>query len=498
VKIPALLVGLPLVLAGPAFAQAAALNPAALIAQYESSGNPTAQSSKSTASGLYGFVNGTWATYAPQAGVSLQQYPTAASAPASVQTAVFYADFNNNGFNDWTCPGCDPAATAAIQAAGGAGAFAQGSTNPADYASLNTAAGLQAYFAGNGTGTGATATTGMPGLSVATVDPSMPGAPTGTLPPVTSAPGALSLPFTWVYNQVIAVTQQEVSGDIGAAQVMVNHFLLPLAVLSLVVLLLRMLFGRYLIGHAAAWVAKLALVVPLVAAGSTLYTQFVVQPVFGLPQWWAQYVVPTGGQFTPASPAAIFDQVYAATAATEQKIWSEAHGLIDDIKVAVGEAAAKLLIILSLGALFIPFAVLTLLSDVLVVLGPVLIPFALFQRTAFLFWNWIWATATVLLSLFAIDIVLAMYSNVMNALVQSMSTTGTADNDMVSFWGAALVMVLLGFSAAYVPALVARIGTGVTVSMAAASYWMSAGPVRDAGMRVINAPSNLLRRWTGV
>jgi hypothetical protein len=498
VKIPALLVGLPLVLAGPAFAQAAALNPAALIAQYESSGNPTAQSSKSTASGLYGFVNGTWATYAPQAGVSLQQYPTAASAPASVQTAVFYADFNNNGFNDWTCPGCDPAATAAIQAAGGAGAFAQGSTNPADYASLNTAAGLQAYFAGNGTGTGATATTGMPGLSVATVDPSMPGAPTGTLPPVSSTPGALSLPFTWVYNQVIAVTQQEVSGDIGAVQGMVNHFLLPLAVLSLVVLLLRMLFGRYLIGHAAAWVARLALVVPLVAAGSTLYTQFVVQPVFGFPQWWAQYVVPTGGQFTPASPAAIFDQVYTAASATQQAIWNGTHGLISTVEVAISLLVAKVLMAVSLAVLFIPFAVLTLLSDVLVVIGPVLIPFVLFQRTAFLFWNWIWATATILLSLFVIDIVLVMYSNVMNALITAMAVTGTADNDLVSFWGAAIVMVLLGFSAAYVPALVARIGTGVSVSMAAASYWMSAGPVRDASMRVINAPSNLLRRWTGV
>jgi hypothetical protein len=493
VKILAALIAVPFALASPAFAQAAALNPAALIAQYESSGNPTAQSSKSTASGLYGFVNGTWATYAPQAGVSLQQYPTAASAPASVQTAVFYADFNNNGFNDWTCQGCDPAAAAAIQAAGGAGAFAQGSTNPAAYASLNTPTGLQAYFAGNGLGGTAITTVGTNGLSVSTVVPNTPG-----LPPVSSTPGALSLPFTWMYNQVIAATQQEVSSDIGAVQGMVNHYLLPLAALSLVVLLLRMLYGRYLIDHAAAWVAKLALVVPLVAAGSTLYTQFVVQPVFGFPQWWAQYIVPTGGQFTPASPAAIFDQVYTAASATQQAIWNGTHGLISTVEVAISLLVAKVLMAVSLAVLFIPFAVLTLLSDVLVVIGPVLIPFALFQRTAFLFWNWIWATATILLSLFVIDIVLAMYSNVMNALVTAMVVTGTADNDLVSFWGAALVMVLLGFSAVYVPALVGRIGTGVTVSMASASYYMSAGPVRDGVARVLTAPSNTIRRWTGI
>jgi type IV secretory pathway VirB6-like protein len=238
--------------------------------------------------------------------------------------------------------------------------------------------------------------------------------------------------------------------------------------------------------------------VPLVAAGSTLYTQFVVQPVFGFPQWWEQYIVPTGGQFTPSSPAAPFDKVYASTTATEQQIWSEAHGLITDIKVAVALDGAKLLIVLSLGALFVPFAVLVLLSEVLVVIGPVLIPFALFQRTAFLFWNWVWATATILLSLFVIDIVLAMYSNVMNALITALGVTGTADNDIVGFWSAALIMVLLGFSVVYVPALVARIGTGVTVSMASASYYMSAGPVRDGVTRVLNAPSNMIQRWTGI
>lgn len=91
-----------------------------------------------------------------------------------------------------------------------------------------------------------------------------------------------------------------------------------------------------------------------------------------------------------------------------------------------------------------------------------------------------------------------MYSNVMNALIAALAVTGTADNDLVSFWGAAIVMVLLGFSAAYVPALVSRIGTGVTVSMASASYYMSAGPVRDGVTRALNAPSNMIRRWTGI
>lgn len=479
-------------------ASSSGLSAAALIAHYESSGNPSAQSNQSTASGLYGFLNGTWSTYAPQAGVSLSQYPTAASAPASVQTAVFYADFNRNGFNDWTCQGCDPAAAAAIQAAGGAAAFATGSTNPADYASLNTPSGLQSYFAGNG----ASAVAGCEGVTCALpTTPTTTGTPMSggaTLPPFSSTPGQLSTPFTWFYNQVITATQQEVTSDIGAVQTMVGHYLLPLVTLAFVVLLIRMLFGRYLIDHAAAWVAKLAVIVPLVAAGSTLYTQFVVGPVFGFPQWWSQYITSTGGQFTTTSPATPFDQAYTSVASTEQAIWKETHGLINDVRNAIGLEASADLADLSLGAMFVPLVILTLLSDMLVIFGPVLIPFALFHRTAFLFWNWVWALATVLLSLFAIDIVLSMYMSVVGSLMQALSVTGTADNDAVGFWSAALIMVFFGLSVAYVPALLSRIGTGVSVSMASASYFMSAGPVRDAGARVLNAPSNLLRRWTGV
>lgn len=159
-------------------------NAAALIAHYESSGcvnnhNPLPGS---TASGCYGFTNGTWAEYAPQAGVSLQQYPTAASAPPSVQTAVFYKDFNQHGFSDWTCAGCDPAATAAIQAAGGTSAFAQGSANPADYTALNTTSGLQSYFANAGT---TTAPAGNSGTGSVTVSD-----PTGALTVSTPATGA--------------------------------------------------------------------------------------------------------------------------------------------------------------------------------------------------------------------------------------------------------------------------------------------------------------------
>jgi hypothetical protein len=89
---------------------------AALVRKYETgstAGNYTIlnQSGTSTASGAYQFTNPTWRSYASQIGVDTKQYPTAASAPPSVQDAVFVQAVKKNGLNDWTCEGCNPALT---------------------------------------------------------------------------------------------------------------------------------------------------------------------------------------------------------------------------------------------------------------------------------------------------------------------------------------------------------------------------------------------------
>lgn len=83
-----------------------------LVKSFENaSGDPTklnyAYDATHTASGLYQFTNTTWRQYASQIGVDLGLYPTAASAPASVQDQVFGQAVARNGLNDWTCPGCD-------------------------------------------------------------------------------------------------------------------------------------------------------------------------------------------------------------------------------------------------------------------------------------------------------------------------------------------------------------------------------------------------------
>jgi len=105
------------------------------LAQSESSGRanlihyPTGYTSKgvkSSASGLYGFLDTTWRQQAPKAGVDINLYPRAYQAPASVQTAVAAQTPTSH----WTCKDCnstanrlatDPAYVTATPGSGGSG-----------------------------------------------------------------------------------------------------------------------------------------------------------------------------------------------------------------------------------------------------------------------------------------------------------------------------------------------------------------------------------------
>ena len=105
-----------------------------LISQYESGGRNVPNASgpggapASTASGYYQITNGTWRDFAPKAGVSLSQYPTAMSAPFDVQTRVASQLYAQRGLDPWS-------SNTRLLAAIGQNGIAQ-----ADQSSFNTAA----------------------------------------------------------------------------------------------------------------------------------------------------------------------------------------------------------------------------------------------------------------------------------------------------------------------------------------------------------------------
>jgi hypothetical protein len=470
----------------------ATLDALATIEQFESGGRNIQQqlvpTSVSTASGYYQITNSTWnGTIAPATGLPKVGPGTANPngamdlSFAQQQQGAAYL-YSKQGFSPWTCNGCNSALAKYVADQGGSEAFGLTST---DQASLTGT--QQTLTSGDQTGTD--------DIGFTAADP----ASGTTLPAVTSQASVLSSPFSWAYKQLITSTQQAATTDIANLQTAVGTYSSLLLTLALVAVGIRLLFGHFIVDRYARFVLKVCWVMPFIAVGSSLYQTYVVDPVVGLPSWWQGYLTNSSGyQVTGSSPVALFDWVYNTTYSTEAQIWFSTPWSFHAIEVAIALFGAQVVIMLSLAALFTAYAMLTLLALVMLIIGPVCIPFALFDETAVLFRGWVWATATLVLSMLAIDILLSLYAAVMIALMQAVTVTGTPQTDVPSFWGAAIVMGILGWSVRYVPRLMERIGSGVSVGLEHAAYHMSAGPYRAAAMRVASLPSNMVRRWGGI
>lgn len=478
--------------AGPALAQTAPLNPGTLIAQHESSGCTNNYSSSSTASGCFGFLNGTWAEYAPQAGISLSQYPTAASAPVSDQFAVFAAAYNQNGFSDWTCSGCDPAATAAIQAAGGPSAFAAPgtlSTDPQSYAALDTSAGLQAYLAGNGVTTTA-ASSGTSPLSF--TDPSSGVVPTGSIGSVTPAGSAFG-PFclTWNYYQTGIVTG--LNSAIGTVETMAAGPLSALLVLMVIVTGVMTLTGQYSIIEYRNRILRMAFVVAFIgAAGSALYSTYVTGFFLtGLPNWEAQVLNPGGG----ATMCSSFDGVFFAAYNHAAGAWHNVPGGTGIASLVFDAIVLGLALVVIWGTEAIMFAVFIVLQALLAIavcLGPVIILAVLFDYLRGVFDRWIGVLITLSLGTLAVGIVVNLVMSLVTQTFNRLQTGTTADILILAC--VSMVVAVLAGAVALLPVVVDRIGGGAGVPhMHYAHRWLTQNVYNRAGQAAQQTPTALGR-----
>jgi type IV secretion system protein TrbL len=242
---------------------AAQINPIPLIIQDESGGNPTAQNARTTASGLFQDTNSTWAEALAACNCgTTAQYPTAASAPSSVQIAANDALINQNGLSDWLCAGCDSAFAAQVAADGGVGSFQTSGldTNPADFASTDTAGGLSAYLASLGAGTTETGVdeTGQPTGAIAGTGAAAAAAPavgngalTGGLPqpPSLSAQGDAAAPNSGFLDQIVRDFGSATGGWQSALATIATRLFWILAAIELFV----MLYGLALQGERPSW-----------------------------------------------------------------------------------------------------------------------------------------------------------------------------------------------------------------------------------------------------
>ena len=474
------------------------------IQAFESGGKNISQqvpgATNSSASGIYQVTRTTWnQTIVPATGLARvggdSQYANVKDLPLSVQEQGVRALINKNGISDYTCTGCNPAFASYVKSHGGESNFVlDGGTVPTDLPGgyvTPTGGGNTAGSSATGSDITGAGSSGLPAISFTSED----GSSSASMPAVSDLPGPLSKPFTWLYKETITGTKDIVSSDIYAMQTAVGTYADVLITLALVCLCIRCLLGRYLVDRFARFVVTVGFVIPFITVGSTLYQTYVVDPVLELPSFWQKHLATQNGiDLAGSNPAAMLDAVYNQTYHVGIVILKATPSWLSMLWNAPIVGTAWIIIAFSLLAVFMAYAIITLLAMILLVIGPVMIPLVLFHVTAPLFHGWVRATITLVLSMLAIDVILNIFLSIMTNLMNALSITGTPDTDIPSVWGCALAMAVMGRSVKYVPSVIAMIGGGVAVSLDSVSRHMSGARAASVAM----VPVNAARRYIGM
>jgi hypothetical protein len=461
-----------------------------LIIQYESGGNPTAANLSSSSTGLFGDVTATWAAALADCGCgSTATYPTAASAPASVQIAANAALINANGLSDWTCAGCDPALVAAINADGGLSAFQTSglSTNPSTYAEADTnlSGALAALGAPNGitvTQTGITnnatgVTTAADGATVIGVGGNTTGGNLG--------------PFTYLYNQFAGAIANPLENNLTAIEQLIQPYLGLLLVLMLIVMGIATMAGRMTMSQMLYRAIRMSIVVAFVGVGSSYYNTYVLQFFSGLPTTLSNAIL--GANAT--NPAAGFDAVmhsfYVAVLGVWWQLpWGVSSVIVDGFLLGL----STLTVLVFVALMFTVWMIAQALLALLLTLGPLFFLALLFQYTDSFFYRWLNVLAALAVATLAVDMLSSVIVGVILTYINTMPTAGgQASGETIGLLGAAGVVVVLSFTIAMLPrvlgfitaaagippmngpqAVITRVGSAVTRGATAAAAAIAA------------------------
>ena len=479
------LAALAMIMPGIALAQTATPSILALIAQYESSDNPTAQSSTSSASGLYGDINSIWAEALADCGCgSTAEYPTAASAPASVQTAANAALIDQNGLSDWLCAGCDAPLAAAIAADDGVSAFDLNlSTNPADYASLDTADGFADFFGGDDS---TTATAGGGGLTVSTSDTGT-GTTTattdGTIASAAAAGGVTAtgnhlLPYSWLWSEYQTAIAVPIQSAIGQVETMVSAPLQAILSLSVMMFGVAVGMGRLRIDDLTHRFVRIAVVVAATGIGSVYYQEYVVNFFNGLPNWFATSI--TGA--TVANPGSLFDQIGADMWAHITNTWWNVPKLSSSVFLnALIILVAIVLIYVGLTLMFIVVLITNILMQLVITLGPLLMVSLAFDYTRAIFDRWMGSLIMLSLVTLGADIVGSVFAGVIKAALGVVTVSGEPLTDCIQLLSVAIVTMTMATGLLVLPRILESIVGAAGATLMAAGYGLVTKGAKAAG-----------------
>jgi hypothetical protein len=446
-------------------ALAAGINPLPLIAHYESGGNPTIPNGSlgSSASGLYQMVNGTWAEALQDCGCgTTAQYPSAMSAPASLQTAAAAALVNANGLGDWTCPGCDAPFANAVNAAGGVGAFQTSglSTNPADYAALDSASGLATFMAGN----------------TQSANTPVAAAPAGTTAaPAVTAGATASTPFSWVWTQYQSVVATPISNDINAVLQAVAQPLGLLLVLSLAIVGCLIAVGVNTFNHLWRKFFKILVVLALIGTANVYQSDFVAAAT-SLPIWLSQAVGTSG---SAAGPAGSFDNVSSMFLAAVHTAWGQVPWGTEMFLDAGMFAIAFIIVygaeILMFGVWFVSQVIL----QILLVIGSIAALTLLSEYLSDIFVKYVKILLLMAVIAFVVNLVIVLALQVMVSVFNAIPASSTAGTLAAGILGSAIAIAAMATAAVALPRILEHlIGAAGAPNMSGAAHALKAAAAR--------------------
>ena len=387
---PAALISLLLVARTASAQTSSLLDPLATIQQFESGGLNIPQqtgATNSTASGLYQITNTTENTViAPNTGLPVvgpgTPYPDGVMglSPEQQEEAAAYL-YETEGFSPWTCSGCNAQLAAYVAQEGGSGTFA---LTPAEQATL---------------------TGGGNGLTVSTVDDATPANGTTTTGGPAAVPtGTLNFrPFTWLQNALFNTITADIANAVTQVDNLAYAPLTTLLVIAAAVSGIGLMLHRQTVDTFAYQFLRWAFLVTILTPGAAELQNYVVQPI---------EQNSTNG--SPANAATVLDAVFDTAVSNAYNVW-EGLGWSPGRLVFVGILLSLIVIVtgLALGIIYLGVALITMASLIMICLFPVVALALLFESTMKFLRGYIDIVAGLLLTLLAIDIVLAIYMGVL-------------------------------------------------------------------------------------
>ena len=227
--------------------------------------------------------------------------------------------------------------------------------------------------------------------------------------------------------------------------------LTTLLVIAVAVSGVGLLFRQLTIDTFMVRVIRWAFLITILTPGAAELQNYVVQPIEQLPTYFATAFagsLTTNG--SSANAATVLDAVFDTSLTTAQHVWSES-GWAPSRLFFSGLMIALILIVTAVALLviYIAVAIITMASLIMICIFPVVALALLFESTMKFLRGYVDIVAGLLLTLLAVDIVLALYMQVL-VQVESAAQPSTATvanySDLCGFFAQCLVIVTLALT----------------------------------------------------